>query len=161
MTSLSTSCPSRVKILRVHHSVLTVNRFGSILYRLRYSYIKLSFSFLLYVFFCYSLCNSFSLTACTKSSQQRMRMDKTDTKFSWFILTMVTFIVFLEAGTIKAFAVLLPDLKEHLSSQTWIIGSCISIIYGLGYVIGKYCQISSVPPQTPFYLGVFIIFEKF
>ncbi len=62
--------------------------------------------------------------------------EKTDTKFSWFILTMVTFIVFLEAGIVKAFAVLLPDLKEHLSSQTWIIGSCISIIYGLGFVTG-------------------------
>ncbi len=65
-----------------------------------------------------------------------LRMDRLDTKFSWIILAIVSFIVSLETGTIKAFAVLLPDLKEHLSSQTWIIGSCISIIYGLGFVTG-------------------------
>ena len=61
-----------------------------------------------------------------------------DTKWSWVVLCVVTFTMFLEVATIKAFSILLPDLKEQLSSQTWIIGSCISIISGWGCVLGEY-----------------------
>ncbi|XP_072014386.1 monocarboxylate transporter 6-like isoform X1 [Amphiura filiformis] len=59
-----------------------------------------------------------------------------DIKWSWVILAAVTFIMFLEAAILKGFSVLLPDLKEQLSSQTWVIGSLISIITGWGYVVG-------------------------
>ncbi|XP_072050060.1 monocarboxylate transporter 6-like [Amphiura filiformis] len=61
---------------------------------------------------------------------------KKDTKKSVVILAVVSFIVSLEIGVIKGFSVLLPTLKEQLSSQTWIIGSSISIIYGWGYSLG-------------------------
>ena len=65
-----------------------------------------------------------------------MRFEK-DGKWSWIVLSMLTLIVFLEVGTIKGLSVLLPDMKEQLSSSTWIVGSCISIIIGSGYFVGK------------------------
>ena len=66
-----------------------------------------------------------------------MRFEK-DGKWSWIVLSMLTFMVFLEMGTIKGLSVLLPDMKEQLSSSTWIVGSCISIIVGWGYFVGKF-----------------------
>ena len=62
---------------------------------------------------------------------------KKDGKWSWVVLCVVTLTVFLEMGTIKALSVLLPDMKEELSSHTWIVGSCISIITAMGYGFGK------------------------
>ena len=60
-----------------------------------------------------------------------------DGTWSWIVLSMLTFILFLEMGTIEALIVLLPDMKEQLSS-TWIVESyCISIIIGWGYFLGK------------------------
>ena len=62
---------------------------------------------------------------------------KKDGKWSWLVLCVVTSTVFLETGTIKGLSVLLPDMKEELSSETWIVGSCIAIITGVGYSLGK------------------------
>ena len=70
------------------------------------------------------------------TTMSRMRFEK-DGKWSWIVLSMLTFIVFLEVGTIKGLSVLLPDIKEQLSSSTWILGSCISFIVGWGYFVGK------------------------
>ena len=61
-----------------------------------------------------------------------------DTLWSWIVLALVTMIVFLEIGMTKCLSVLLPDLREQLSSRTWIIGSSISIVYGWGYALGEY-----------------------
>ncbi len=60
-----------------------------------------------------------------------------DSLWSWFILGGVTLTFFLENGTLKGLSVLLPDLQEQLSSHTWIIGSCISIMTGWGCILGK------------------------
>ncbi len=67
-----------------------------------------------------------------------MKMRKTDTKWALVITAASTFTMFLEVGIIKGFSVLLPTLKEQFATQTWIIGSSISIIYGWGYTIGKW-----------------------
>ena len=56
---------------------------------------------------------------------------------SWFLLAITAFSMLLELGTIKAFGVLLPSVKEQFETQTWIIGSSISIIQGFGYTFGK------------------------
>ena len=64
---------------------------------------------------------------------------KKDGKWSWLVLCMVTSTVFLEMGTIKGLSVLLPDMKAELSAHTWIVGSCIAIITGMGYGLGKIC----------------------
>ena len=64
---------------------------------------------------------------------------KKDGKWSWLVLCMVSLTVFLEMGTIKGLSVLLPDMKEELSTHTWIVGSCIAIITGMGYGLGKIC----------------------
>ena len=57
---------------------------------------------------------------------------------SWSVLFVVTLSMCLEFGIIKGFSVLLPDLKEQLSSPTWLVGSAIGIIHAWGYVLGKY-----------------------
>ncbi|XP_072051463.1 monocarboxylate transporter 7-like [Amphiura filiformis] len=67
-------------------------------------------------------------------------MAEKDGPWSWVVLCGVTFMFFLENGTMKAFSVLLPDLQEQLSSQTWIIGSCISIMTGWGCLLGMFAS---------------------
>ncbi|XP_072022892.1 monocarboxylate transporter 12-like [Amphiura filiformis] len=59
-----------------------------------------------------------------------------DSATSWIILFPVTLAVFLEQGMIKSFSVLLSDIKDQFSTDTWVVGSSISIIVGLGSVIG-------------------------
>ena len=56
---------------------------------------------------------------------------------SWSVLFIVTLYCCLEIGIIKGFSVLLPDLKEQLSSSTRLVGSAIGIINAWGYVLGK------------------------
>ncbi|XP_072036207.1 monocarboxylate transporter 13-like [Amphiura filiformis] len=63
-------------------------------------------------------------------------MSGKDNATSWLVLSVVTFSVFLEIGTVKGFSVLLPDLKEQLDTQTWIVGSSIAIITAFGYLLG-------------------------
>ena len=60
-----------------------------------------------------------------------------DNAQSWLVLGVVTFGVLLEIGIIKSFSVLLPNIKEQLGTQTWIIGSAIGMITGSGYLMGK------------------------
>ena len=60
-----------------------------------------------------------------------------ETARSWLVLGVVTFSIFLDVGITKGFSVLLPELKEQLVSQTWIIGSSIGILTGFGFVLGK------------------------
>ena len=69
-----------------------------------------------------------------------MAESEKDNAKSWLVLGVVTFSVFLEIGIIKGFSVLLPDLKEQLGTQTWVIGSSIAIITGFGYFLGE-CDI--------------------
>ena len=73
-------------------------------------------------------------------------MAEKDTKWSWVVLVVVTVTVSLEVGTIKGLSVLLPELRDQLSSQTWIIGSSISIVYGWGYVLGKFTWTVKIEP---------------
>ena len=61
-----------------------------------------------------------------------------ETARSWLVLGVVTFSIFLDVGIIKGFSVLLPELKEQLVSQTWIIGSSIGILTGFGFALGKF-----------------------
>ena len=56
---------------------------------------------------------------------------------SWLVLAVVTFIMFLEIGTIKSFSVLLPELKEQFDTHTWIVGSSIAVMTSFGFSIGK------------------------
>ena len=61
-----------------------------------------------------------------------------ETARSWLVLGVVTFSIFLDIGIIKGFSVLLPELREQLVSQTWIMGSSIAILTGFGFVLGKF-----------------------
>ena len=61
-----------------------------------------------------------------------------DSGRSWLVLAIATFSMLLEMGTIKAFSVLLPSLKEQLDTQAWIVGSSISITQGFGCAFGKF-----------------------
>ena len=42
--------------------------------------------------------------------------------------------MFLETGMIKSLGVLLPELREQFTAQTWVIGLAISLIPGFGVV---------------------------
>ncbi|XP_072043009.1 monocarboxylate transporter 13-like [Amphiura filiformis] len=59
-----------------------------------------------------------------------------DSARSWLVLLVVTFSMFLEVGTIKAFSVLLPDIEQQLDTHLWIVGSSIAIMTGFGYTFG-------------------------
>ena len=67
-------------------------------------------------------------------------MTEKDSLKSWVVLFVVTFNDFFTFGSIKVFGVLLPDLKEQLTSHTWIIGSCISLMVAWGYTLGELKQ---------------------
>ncbi len=65
-------------------------------------------------------------------------MSKKDTAYSWVVLVGVVFTVFFAFGVIKSFGVLLPELTEQLGTDTWVIGSFISLMTAWGYIVGKY-----------------------
>ena len=64
-------------------------------------------------------------------------MNIKDNGRSWLLLANVTFSMLLDLGTIKALSVLLPSMKEQFHTQTWIVGSSISIIQGFGCTFGE------------------------
>ncbi|XP_072042921.1 monocarboxylate transporter 6-like [Amphiura filiformis] len=63
-------------------------------------------------------------------------MAEKDTFKSWIVLAGVTFTVFFTFGCIKSFGVLLPELEEQLSTDTWIVGSCVSLMVAWGFTVG-------------------------
>ena len=65
-------------------------------------------------------------------------MLKKDTAYSWVVLVGVAFTVLFVFGEIKSFGVLLPELTEQLGTDTWVIGSFISLMTAWGYTVGEY-----------------------
>ena len=55
---------------------------------------------------------------------------KKDSGWSWIICIGASFATFLETGMIKSLGVLLPELREQFTAQTWVIGLAISLIPG-------------------------------
>ena len=57
-----------------------------------------------------------------------------DGDWAWIISVGVFVGMFLETGMVKSLGVLLPDLREQFTAQTWVIGLAISLIPGFGVV---------------------------
>ena len=64
-----------------------------------------------------------------------------ETLRSWVILCGVSFVTFSEAGLVKCFGVLLPELTVQLQSSTWIIGLGVTFVVGWGFTLGKLHQL--------------------
>ncbi|XP_072026266.1 monocarboxylate transporter 11-like [Amphiura filiformis] len=63
-----------------------------------------------------------------------------DAGWAWVVSFGIFVAYFLESGLVKSLGVLLPDLREHFSTETWVIGLAISSVPGFGAVA---CIISS------------------
>ncbi|XP_072028797.1 monocarboxylate transporter 6-like [Amphiura filiformis] len=63
-------------------------------------------------------------------------MAEKDNAKSWIVLIGVTFTIFFVVGSIKSLGVLLPVLTEQLTRDTWVIGSCVSLMVAWGYTVG-------------------------
>ncbi|XP_072025016.1 monocarboxylate transporter 11-like [Amphiura filiformis] len=63
-----------------------------------------------------------------------------DAGWAWVVSFGIFVAYFLESGLVKSLGVLLPDLREQFSTETWVIGLAISLVPGLGAVA---CILSS------------------
>ncbi|XP_072025018.1 monocarboxylate transporter 13-like [Amphiura filiformis] len=63
-----------------------------------------------------------------------------DGSWAWLVSFGIFVALFIETGLVKSLGVLLPDLREQFSTQTWIIGLAISSVPGFGAVT---CILSS------------------
>ena len=57
-----------------------------------------------------------------------------DGRWAWLVCLGNFVALFLETGMVKALGVLLPILREQFTAQTWIIGSIISLVPGIGAI---------------------------
>ena len=57
-----------------------------------------------------------------------------DSCWSWIVLVGVFVAIMLEIGIVKCLGVLLPELREQFSTDTWVIGLTISLVPGFGAV---------------------------
>ena len=51
---------------------------------------------------------------------------------------MTFVLMFLETGVFKSLGVLLPDIREQFSTNTWVIGLATAFVPGLGSVVCEY-----------------------
>ncbi|XP_072025020.1 uncharacterized protein [Amphiura filiformis] len=63
-----------------------------------------------------------------------------DGSWAWLVCFGIFVALFIETGLVKSLGVLLPDLREQFSTQTWVIGLAISSVPGFGAVT---CILSS------------------
>ena len=63
---------------------------------------------------------------------------------SVFVIVSAFSSSFIAAGNVKALGVMLPSLKEQLDTDTWIVGSSISIVLLAGCLLGKRSFMHSV-----------------
>ncbi|XP_072028551.1 monocarboxylate transporter 13-like [Amphiura filiformis] len=62
-------------------------------------------------------------------------MSQKDTCRSCIVLFGSSVLMFIETGIVKSLGVLLPDIREQFSTQTWVIGFVISLTPGFGAVV--------------------------
>ena len=60
-----------------------------------------------------------------------------DSGWSWIVSLGAFVAMMLETGMVKCLGVLLPDLREQFSTDTWVIGLAISLAPGFGAVTCK------------------------
>ena len=60
-----------------------------------------------------------------------------DSGYAWLILVASNTLFFLSEGFRKSLSVLLPTLKDHFETQTWLIGIMIALTHGVKDFLGK------------------------
>ena len=57
-----------------------------------------------------------------------------DSGWSWIVTVGAFVAMMLETGIVKCLGVLLPEIRDQFSTDTWVIGLAISLVPGFGAV---------------------------
>ncbi|XP_072027746.1 monocarboxylate transporter 13-like [Amphiura filiformis] len=85
-------------------------------------------------------------------------MSRKETGRSWMVLFASFMLMFMETGIVKSLGVLLPDIREQFSTQTWVVGFAISLTPGFGAIVSLFSGAVSkvVEPRVTIILCAFL-----